>query len=244
MTTRQFKVILPSDTMSNISINDPLGTVVALYTLFGTFGALSCTFLGDRLGRRWTIFIACFVQGIGCILMGTSFQFAQFIIARIVLGLGTGGIIATVSVWQSELSKATSRGSHVSGFGTFCGIGLSIALWLSFGVSFTDPSSISWRLPLTLPLLFSMIVMAFIFTLPESPRWLIKKNRLDQAQDVLARIYDVEANDEIVSNEIRDIQTSLELAGTFKLSAMFTMGPQRTFHRVCLACVVQIFLQM
>lgn len=176
--------------------------------------------------------------------MGTSFQLAQFIVARIVLGLGTGGIIATVSVWQSELSKATSRGGHVSGFGIFCGIGLSIVLWLEFGTSYADPSSLTWRLPLTLPVVFSAIVMAFIFTLPESPRWLIKMSRLDEARDILARIYDTDEQDELISNEIKEVQSSLELAGTFKLSSLFTMGPQRTFHRVCLACIVQIFLQM
>jgi MFS family permease len=102
--------------------------------------------------------------------MATSFQFSQFIISRIVLGLGTGGIIATVSVWQAETAKANSRGEHVSSFGIFCALGLIVALWLEFGCSYID-SSASWRLPLAFPVVFGTIVMASIFSLPESPRW-------------------------------------------------------------------------
>lgn len=84
------------------------GTVVALYTLLGVFGALACTFLGDYLGRRKTIWLSCLVNAIGCILMATSYQFSQFIVSRIIVGLGTGGIIATVSVWQTETAKGES----------------------------------------------------------------------------------------------------------------------------------------
>lgn len=104
-----------------------------MYTLFGVFGALGCTFLGDALGRRKTIFIASIVQAIGAVLQASSFAFEQFIIGRIVLGLGTGGLIATISVWQSEVSKAENRGEHVSAFGIFCGSGIALALWVALG---------------------------------------------------------------------------------------------------------------
>lgn len=172
--------------------------------------------------------------------MASSFSFAQFIVSRIFLGLGTGGIIATVSVWQSELSKADSRGSHVSAFGIFCGLGLLLALWLDFGLSYCS-GSISWRFPLAFPILLSLIVMTFIFVLPESPRWLMKVNRVAEAREILNLLY----NDHVtVEKEIRDIQTALDLSGSASLKSMFTMGPQRIFHRVVIAATVQMFLQL
>jgi MFS family permease len=67
-----------------------IGTVLASFVLAGVFGSLACTFLGDIWGRRWTIFAATATETVGVILMGSSFQFAQFIVARIILGLGTG----------------------------------------------------------------------------------------------------------------------------------------------------------
>jgi MFS family permease len=175
--------------------------------------------------------------------MGTSFQFAQFIVSRIVLGLGTGGIVATTSVWQAETSEASSRGEHVSAFGIFCGLGLSIVLWVEFGMSFVQNSA-SWRLPLVLPVVFSAVVMLFILTLPESPRWLVKVGRVADAEEVLSYIHDVDPESEVVQKEIKEIQLSLELAASTDLRSMSKMGPQRTFHRVCLACIIQVFLQL
>lgn len=176
--------------------------------------------------------------------MCTSFSFGQFIISRIILGIGTGGIIATVSVWQTELSKASSRGAHVAAFGLFCGFGLVLALWIAFGCSYAS-GSFAWRFPLAFPMVLSVIVMAFIFTLPESPRLLMKQGKVAEARDILSILHE---DEEIVDKEIADIQLALELSGNLSESAalksMFTMGRQRIFHRVCLAVGVQIMLQL
>lgn len=109
------------------------GTVVALYAIGGMLGAVTCIWLGDLKGRRFTLFVAAIAQLIGAILMASSFSFVQFVISRIIVGLGTGGLLATVSVWQSEISNAKRRGSHVTFMGIFIGIGLCLSLWLDFG---------------------------------------------------------------------------------------------------------------
>lgn len=100
--------------------------------------------LGDILGRRKTIFLAATVQLVGAVLMATSYSLAQFVVGRVCIGLGTGGIVATVPIWQSELSRAESRGSHVSSMGIYCGTGLSLALWIAFGMSFAS-GEVTWR---------------------------------------------------------------------------------------------------
>lgn len=191
-----------------------------------------------------TIFIASLIQGIGAILQASSFSLPHFIVGRIVLGLGTGGIIATISLWQSELSKAETRGRHVSAFGLFCGSGLAIALFIAFGLSFTQPSSVSWRFVLAFTLLPSALSCAFIFTLPESPRWLGKQDRWDEAREILGLLYDEGPYSEPVDKEIQDIRLSLERTTKGDFTSMFRMGPQGEFHRVVLAATAQIFLQM
>lgn len=188
--------------------------------------------------------MASIVQGIGAILQASAFSFAQFIIGRIFIGLGTGGIIATVSVWQSEVSKAESRGEHVSAFGLFCASGIALALWVAFGMSFTQPSSVSWRFTMAFTLFLSILVCLSIFTLPESPRWLCKMNRWDEGREILSILYDSDPQGTVVNNEIESIRQSFERAGNSNLSAMFKMGPQRAFHRVVLAATAQVFLQM
>ncbi|KAJ5677878.1 uncharacterized protein N7477_003511 [Penicillium maclennaniae] len=220
------------------------GTVVAMYTLFGVFGALGCTFFGDALGRRRTIFIASIIQAIGATVQSSSFAFEQFIIGRVVLGLGTGGMIATISVWQAEVSKAENRGEHVSAFGIFCGSGLALALWVAFGMSYTQPSSVSWRFTLVFTLFLSIFVCYGIFNLPESPRWLSKKGHWEEAREILGLLHDEEPHGEIVNKEIEDIQISIERTSKGSFGPLFKMGPQRTFHRVVIAAVAQMMLQM
>lgn len=217
---------------------------MATYTLLGVFGSLVCIFLGDMLGRRKTIFIASVVQAIGAILQASTFDFAQLVVGRVVLGLGTGGLIATISVWQSEASKAESRGEHVSAFGVFAGLGLSLALWIPFGMSFTEPSSAAWRFPLAFTVFLSILVCLSIFALPESPRWLCKKNRWEEARATIGVILDDDAHGDAANQAIRDIQASFESSGDAKLRDMFKMGRERTFHRVMIAATAQMLLQM
>lgn len=57
-------------------------------------------------------------------------------------------------------------------------------------------------------------------------------------------IYDSTPDDDNIAKEIQDMQISLEMSASASLQAMFQMGPQRTFHRTCLAGVIQMFLQL
>ncbi|KAI3113451.1 hypothetical protein CBS147333_2889 [Penicillium roqueforti] len=215
-----------------------------MYALFGMFGSVACIFLGDLLGRRKTIFIAGIVNGIGAIIQSTAFSLGQLIVGRIILGLGTGGIIATVSLWQSEVSKAENRGSHVSAFGVFTGSGLSLSLWTGLGMSFTQPNSVSWRFVLVLSLLFSSLLSLFIFALPESPRWLCKKGKWEEAREILNLLHNEDPDFEETTKQLEDIRISLDRAGNASIFTMFKMGPQRSLHRVILAAIPQMFLQM
>jgi sugar porter (SP) family MFS transporter len=217
---------------------------VALFTVGGIFGSLSCIYLGDRLGRRKVIQIASAITILGAILMATSFHLAQFIVARVVLGLGTGGYLATVPVWQAEISRANKRGAHVVMDGIFIGSGVAIALWVDFGFYFVPSNSVAWRFPLAFQILLLVFVVSFISVFPESPRWLVKKDRLEEARQILAVLNDVDPNSDSIANEIRDIQQSLSICGTVSWSAMLTMGQQRYLHRTVLAAGGQVFQQM
>ncbi|KAJ5091055.1 hypothetical protein NUU61_005925 [Penicillium alfredii] len=220
------------------------GTVVALYTVGGMFGSLSCIQLGDMLGRRRVIFIMSAISIIGAILMATSFSLAQFIVARLVLGYGTGGYVATVPVWQAEISKANKRGAHVVTDGIFIGAGITFSLWVDFGFYFVTGNSVSWRFPLAFQIVLSLIVMFFVMLFPESPRWLVKRGHVSKARQILAALADIEPDSEQITADIRDIETSLALSGSGSFKDMLKMGEQRLFHRTVLAALGQTFQQM
>lgn len=218
--------------------------MIALYTVGGIFGALSCAHLGDRLGRKKVIFWTNFICMIGCILMGTSFNFAQFIVARIVLGVGIGGYTATVPVWQSEISPTHKRGSNVVTDGVFVGLGVTIGLWIDLGFYFVKDNSASWRFPLAFPAVLCILAMVSIPMLPESPRWLIMTGQIEEAREVMSALFELEPDSDEISDIINDVQTTLSVCGNSSWTAMFTNDEQRLFHRAYLACTGQFFQQM
>ncbi|OZJ05384.1 hypothetical protein BZG36_01976 [Bifiguratus adelaidae] len=219
------------------------GTVVAMYTLGCFFGALSCIFLGDRLGRIRTMMLGAFVHIIGATLQASSFSLPQLIIGRLVSGLGLGALSATAPNWQSECSKAEHRGSTVLLEGLYISSGLAIVSWINFGMSHTS-GSVAWRFPLALAALWSIIVLLVVPGLPESPRWLIKKGRIDEAREVLAALDDLAPDSEEVTDSVKEIESSLLVTGQGRFRDIFQNGPERLFHRACLAAAGQLFQQM
>ncbi|OQE09817.1 hypothetical protein PENVUL_c005G04476 [Penicillium vulpinum] len=219
------------------------GLAVASYTIGGFFGTLSCIWLGDRFGRRRTIMTGSVIQVIGAALMASASSLVQLIASRVILGVGTGVLLATIPLWQSELSPADKRGAHVGMKGIFSGFGCALALFLDFGMSFTQ-GSVAWRFPFAFVVLLSIAVLVFIYLLPESPRWLIRQGRLSEASEVLAALQDTCVNDEVVTAKIKDVQTSLDSFGAKSLGQIFHMGPQRTFHRAMIAGLAMLFLQL
>ncbi|SCV50645.1 related to sugar transporter [Fusarium fujikuroi] len=219
------------------------GTVVAMYTLGCLFGCLSCIWLGDKLGRKKTIIFGALVNTIGAALQASSYSLPQLIIGRLVSGYGFGHITATAPNWQAECSGAAHRGAAVMLEGLFISLGLAIGGWTNLGMSFHH-GSVTFRFPMALSGVFSIIIMLTTPLLPESPRWLTKKGRIDRAREVLADLTDTNANSVEVREAIREIETSLALAGEAKLKDIFTNGPLRLLHRMCLACAAQCFQQM
>jgi sugar porter (SP) family MFS transporter len=215
-----------------------------LFTVGGFLGALSTIFLGDWLGRRRTIFYGSALVIIGALLMSSSYSLGQLIVARLVQGIGTGATTATVPVWQSELSGSAHRGSHVVSEGLFIAAGITLSQWIDLGFSFIGDSSVSWRVPLVIQVPLAIMVMIFIFTMPESPRWLLRKNRVEEAVEILSILRDADPNSATVQNEVAQIETSLEMIGSVSKWDLFKMGEKRNFHRLALGMAAQSFSQL
>lgn len=219
------------------------GTVVALYTLGCFFGSLDCIWLGDKLGRKKTIMLGALVNIVGAILQSTSFSLGQLIVGRLVSGFGFGHLTATAPNWQAECSSADHRGAVVLLESVFISGGLATAAWISFGISHTT-GSVTWRFPMALSALWSIIILFNIPHMPESPRWLVAKGRVDEARQTLAALKGVESDDAGTSEDLKEIQESLALAGQSKFTDVFRNGEQRLFHRTCLAAAGQMFQQV
>ena len=158
-----------------------------------------------------------------------------------------GGFTATIPMYVSESSSPEARGKMVLLQGWFAIGGVAFATWLEFGLYYAGSNSASWRFPIAFQSIFAIFVVSCILFLPESPRWLAKVGRMEEAAEVLARLEDVSVDSEHVAQELEIIRQSLAEDGRDETSASsspFARTNNRHLHRTILAIAVNILAQM
>nr|SIP56033.1 putative Sugar Porter [Yarrowia yakushimensis] len=248
------------------------GTAVAIYEIGCMMGALFTMWGGDKLGRRKIIFIGSIIVTIGAILQCASYSLSQFITGRVVAGVGVGFTTATVPMYQAECARPERRGALVMLGGALTTGGIALSYWLDFGFYFVHGNDSNWRFPVAFQIVFALVLTGTVMYLPESPRWLIKKGRYEEAAGVFAALEDVAIDDDYVTQQLRQVQESLMVgqlaqegiegdqarrmiaAGNVKLGKeppfrkqlglLFTFGKKKHFHRAMLAYAQQIMHQM
>lgn len=222
------------------------GFVVATFVVGALFGSLSCSYTGDKFGRRNVIFAAALCTLIGEVLEASSFGIAQFIVGRVILGFGIGMLSSIVPVWQSETSGAKNRGRHVVLDGLFMCLGYTLESWINLGFFEFKHGPVTWRPPIALAISLSIVLMASIYLFPESPRWLVMKGRSAEARPVVAALRAHPEDSIEVHAEVTGIEHSLEETsrGGARLKDMMTMGEDKLLYRFLLCILLQFYQQM
>lgn len=184
----------------------------------------------------------------GFIIVGAALQTSastvpHMMVAHFVTGLGTGIETSTVPMYQSELCEASQRGRLVSSEPLFVGVGIELAYWYDYGMSFYAPrdeslASLSWRLPIAWQLVFAFVVIAMVFGLPESPRYLYAHGRETEARAVLCRVYDAPPHHPRIVKEEREVLEALRVErehGEYRWCQLFKRDEVQTGRRVCVA---------
>lgn len=172
--------------------------------MFGAiFGGALAGNWSDKLGRRKMILISSLVFALGSVLSGISPNNGQYylIIVRIFLGLAVGASSALVPAYMSEMAPAKLRG-RLSGINqTMICLGMLISYVMDFLLKGL-PEQLAWRLMLGLAAVPAVILFLGVLKLPESPRFLVKNNRLDEAKLVLSYIRPADQ----IESELKNIQ--------------------------------------
>lgn len=173
--------------------------------MFGAiFGGALAGQLSDRLGRRKMILISALVFVVGSILSGIAPNDGQYYLigVRILLGLAVGAASALVPAYMSEMAPARLRG-RLSGINqTMIVSGMLFSYIVDFLLK-NLPETLAWRLMLGLAAVPALILFLGVLRLPESPRFLIKNNKLDEARKVLGYL---RPNKEEIDSEVTQIQ--------------------------------------
>ncbi|KAL1301943.1 hypothetical protein AAFC00_002402 [Neodothiora populina] len=203
-------VVVTDDYLETLNLVGPTktslsGTVTAIYDIGCFFGAIAAVIVGDRLGRKKTILAGTTIMSIGAILQIAAYSVPQMIVGRIVAGIGNGMNTATAPVWQGECSKASWRGKLIVIEMIMNIAGFSLSNWVTYGFSFVG-GPVAWRVPLAFQFLFIFILFGTVPWLPESPRWLIAKGRIAEAEQILADLESTDPDDPYIVSESKEIQ--------------------------------------
>lgn len=253
ITGKQFNQTFPATDMNAKGANEHhvtvvQGAVTSCYELGCFFGALFALFRGENFGRKPLIVSGSVIIVIGTIISVTAFEgswsLGQFVIGRVITGMGNGLNTATIPVWQSEMSRAENRGRLVNLEGSVVAVGTLIAYWLDFGLSYVD-TSIQWRFPVAFQIFFAIILFTGITNMPESPRWLISKDRKDEAMEVLAALKGLSIDDDEVFAEATVVQDAVTRFSRSQVGfkTLFSGGKTQHFQRMVIGASTQFFQQ-
>ncbi|MBF6548274.1 sugar porter family MFS transporter [Nocardia brasiliensis] len=145
-------------------------------------GAAAAGRLTDRLGRRRTIMIAAAVFGLGALGCAAAPNVTVLVIARFVTGIAVGCSSATVPTYLSELAPTRARGA----LSTLNQLMIVSGILLAYIVDWMLSGSGNWRLMFGVAVIPAVALFAGMTVLPETPRWLVKAGREEEARAVLA----------------------------------------------------------
>ncbi|SGZ58929.1 CIC11C00000000075 [Sungouiella intermedia] len=146
----------------------------------------SSDYWNKKLGRKWTIFWTCMISAITCIWQGlVNLKWYHLFIARFALGFGIGVKSATVPAYAAETTPAKIRGSLVMLWQFFTAVGIMFGYVTTLAFYYVGDHGISgglnWRLMLASACIPALIVLIQVPFVPESPRWLMGKDRHTEA---------------------------------------------------------------
>ncbi|PSN67918.1 hexose transporter-like protein [Corynespora cassiicola Philippines] len=221
-----------------------LGLLVACYNLGAITSIPFVSIVSDYAGRRWSIIFGSVIMIIGAIMQGLSRNLAMFVFSRIFLGHGIVYAIIAGAALLGELGHPKERAFLGSMFNAFYGVGAVLGAGIVVR-TLLIPNDWSWRLPSLLQALPSLIQVVFAFFVPESPRWLVSKDRSEEALAILIKYHaEGDASQELPHVELAEIRKALEIENDSRArgwAELFQTKGMR--HRALVAAAVGLFVQ-
>jgi SP family xylose:H+ symportor-like MFS transporter len=165
--------------------------------------------MNDRLGRKITLLLAAVLFLFSALGTALPRTFTEFVIYRIVGGLGVGIASMTSPMYIAEISPARLRGRMVS-LNQFAIIfGMLVVYFVNYSIALQGDEawmrSTGWRWMFGSEAVPALVLLAAMFFVPESPRFLCRKGRVDKAREILAKI----DGEEHAGREIAEIEATL-----------------------------------
>ena len=157
--------------------------------LWGTLlGAAVGGYLGDRFGRRYSLRLLALLfigSALGC---AYAWNWSSFIAFRLIAGIAIGSSSVVGPMYIAEIAPAYWRGRMVALFQLNIVLGIVVAYLSNYLIGNLHLGNSEWRWKLGVSALPAVFFLLMLFRIPRSPRWLLKKNKIDEAREVLLQV--------------------------------------------------------
>ncbi|KIJ63765.1 hypothetical protein HYDPIDRAFT_175817 [Hydnomerulius pinastri MD-312] len=183
----------------------------------GMFGGLSLGYFSDKLGRRGAVAVACVIS-----IGGVLIQFftpkhnnGMLLAGKLINGFALGMFVSCAGGYCAEVSPLPLRG--ISTAGVNLGLGRNMSNGVIKGTG-NRTDVYAYRIPFAFQWIFPVLLLAGLPFAPESPWWLVRKGRNDDARKVLARLGGAAAD---VKLQVQQIQETIELEDSYAATATY-----------------------
>lgn len=199
--------------------------IVSILSAGTFFGSLASPFFADNLGRRMGLIASTWVFNLGVVLHTVATSIPLFLAGRFFAGLGVGLISAMgesnlfiayrpsadgdipVPLYQSETAPKWIRGFVVGSYQWAITIGLLLAAVVNNSTANRNDTG-SYRIPIAVQLAWSLILCTGMLILPETPRFLIKKDKSEKAAKALSFIRRLPTDHQAIAAELAEVQAT------------------------------------
>jgi MFS family permease len=203
-------------------------TVQQLITSLLTLGAFISSLLAGvfsmYLGRKYALWIACLLNFVALAIQIATTDIGVLYLGRLLLGFSNGFLVTFSNVYTAEISPAHLRGVLVALFAWWVNIG---AVWGTIVDNYTKGimGMNSYRIPIACLYIVPVMLGIGLFFVPESPRWLLHRNREQEARRSLERLRADSVSAEYLELEwaemIRGVEEEKRIAKSIEISDMF-----------------------
>ncbi len=174
-----------------------LGFTVGSLLIGCAFGAFFAGRLADVMGRRTVMLYAAGLFLVSALVQGLIDVHSWFVVARFAGGMAVGAASVLSPLYISEMAPANIRGRLTTVQQVMIITGLTAAFVVNYVLAQTAGNSLSeigglpaWRWMYLAQAVPAVVFLVALFFIPESPRYLVARGRIEEARDVLARLFD------------------------------------------------------
>ncbi|PWN50110.1 sugar transporter [Violaceomyces palustris] len=233
------------------------GNIVSVLQAGCFFGAASGLYLPHTFGRKPTMLFAGIIFIIGSLIQvlcrlgsqSASSALGQLYAGRVIGGFGVGLSSAVVPTYLSECAPKAIRGRLAGMYQLLNVTGICLAYFVNYGITqqkLDELDTRHWQIPFALQILPGVLFLATISFQPESPRWLVEKDRSAEARKSLSRIHGTSPEDAHVKAIVEEIEADLEGREKLSVAKQFRLAfsDKITTYRVFIGAGLMLFQQL